>query len=124
MTRWVVEHLGPDVPVHFTAFHPDWKMLDRPPTPPSTLSRSRQIARRSGIRHVYTGNVHDPEGSSTYCHACGAKLIDRDWYVLGEYHLTDDGRCARCDTPCPGRFDGPAGTWGARRQPVRLRDFA
>lgn len=123
MSRWVVEHLGSDVPMHFTAFHPDWKMLDKPSTPPSTLSRARKIARRNGVRHVYTGNVHDPEGSSTYCHACGGKLIDRDWYVLGEYRLTDDGRCQSCGAACPGRFDGPAGSWGARRQPVRLRDF-
>jgi len=123
MSRWVVEHLGPDVPMHFTAFHPDWKMLDKPSTPPSTLTRAREIARRNGIHHAYTGNVHDPEGSSTYCHACGSKLIDRDWYTLGEYHLTDDGRCQSCGALCPGRFDGPAGNWGARRQPVRLRDF-
>jgi len=124
MSQWVVDHLGPDVPMHFTAFHPDWKMLDKPPTPPSTLSRAREIARKNGVRHVYTGNVHDPEGSSTYCHACGCQLIDRDWYVLGKYHLTNGGCCQSCGAECPGRFDGPAGTWGARRQPVRLRDFA
>jgi pyruvate formate lyase activating enzyme len=124
MSRWVVEHLGPDVPMHFTAFHPDWKMLDKPSTPPSTLTRAREIARRCGVHHVYTGNVHDPEGSSTYCHACGSQLIDRDWYVLGEYHLTDDGCCQSCGAKCAGVFTGQPGTWGARRLPVRLKDFS
>ena len=124
MTRWIVGQLGPDVPVHFTAFHPDWKLLDRPATPPSTLLRARQIARRNGIHHVYTGNVHDQEGGSTYCYECGHRLIARDWYVLGEYRLTDDGSCQFCGASCPGRFDGPPGSWGSRRLPVRLADFA
>jgi pyruvate formate lyase activating enzyme len=123
MTRWVVENLGPDVPIHFTAFHPDFKMLDVAPTPPSTLARARAIAKRNGVRHVYTGNVHDTEGGSTFCHACNELLIERDWYALGAYRVTDDGRCSACGTPLPGRFDGPAGTWGARRLPVRLADF-
>jgi len=124
MTRWLVEHLGPDVPVHFTAFHPDWKLLDRPPTPPSTLSRARQIARQNGVRHVYTGNVHDREGGSTYCHACGRRVVGRDWYVLGEWHLNDDGCCEFCGTRCAGIFSGSPGDWGARRLPVRLAEFS
>jgi pyruvate formate lyase activating enzyme len=123
LTRWVVERLGPDVPLHFTAFHPDWKMLDVPATPPATLTRARAIALRNGIRHAYTGNVHDPAGSSTYCHACGLRLVERDWYVIGAYRLTDDGRCGRCGAPCPGRFEGPPGAWGPRRLPVRLADL-
>ena len=123
LSRWVVEHLGPDVPLHFTAFHPDWRMLDVPPTPPSTLTRARQIARANGLHHVYTGNVHDPAGASTYCHGCGRRVIERDWYVIGDYGLDDAGCCRACGTPCPGRFTGPAGTWGARRLPVRLADF-
>jgi pyruvate formate lyase activating enzyme len=123
MTAWVVEHLGPDVPMHFTAFHPDWKMTDVPPTPPATLARARAIARRNGVRYAYTGNVHDPAGGSTYCDACGLCVVERDWYVIGAYRLTDDGRCRRCGTPCAGRFAGPAGTWGPRRLPVRLADF-
>jgi pyruvate formate lyase activating enzyme len=123
MTRWVVEHLGPDVPMHFTAFHPDFKMLDTPPTPPSTLVRARDIAKANGVRHAYTGNVHDRDGGSTFCHACDALLVERDWYVLGEYHVTDDGACASCGTALAGRFDGPAGAWGARRLPVRLADY-
>ncbi len=123
MSRWVVEHLGPDVPMHFTAFHPDYKMLDLPPTPPETLARARRIAVANGVRYAYTGNVHDAEGGSTYCHGCGARVIERDWYTLGEWRLTDDGRCADCGTPCAGRFAGRPGRWGARRMPVRLADF-
>jgi pyruvate formate lyase activating enzyme len=123
MTSWVVDHLGPDVPMHFTAFHPDFKMLDVAPTPPETLSRARQIARSHGIRHAYTGNVHDADGGSTRCPGCGTVVIERDWYQLGAYRLTDDGRCTVCDTQLAGQFDGPAGTWGARRHPVRLADF-
>jgi pyruvate formate lyase activating enzyme len=124
MTRWVVERLGPDVPLHFTAFHPDYKMLDLPPTPPQTLARARRIAIANGIRYAYTGNVHDAEGGSTYCHGCGERVIERDWYRLGAWRLTDDGRCRTCGTPCAGRFAGPPGTWGPRRMPVRLADFA
>ncbi len=124
LSRWVLETLGPDVPLHFTAFHPDYKMMDVPPTPPATLSRSRRIALKNGLRHVYTGNVHDEEGGSTYCHQCGQKLIGRDWYVLSDWNLTPDGHCMACGTPCAGVFAGPPGQWGARRMPVRLRDFA
>jgi pyruvate formate lyase activating enzyme len=120
MTRWVVERLGPDVPMHFTAFHPDWKMRDRPPTPPATLTRARQIAIGNGVRYAYTGNVHDPQGGSTWCHGCGGLLVERDWYQLGAWNLSDDGRCRRCDSRCAGVFDGPAGGWGARRLPVAL----
>jgi pyruvate formate lyase activating enzyme len=120
MTRWVVAELGPDVPMHFTAFHPDYKLLDRPPTPPATLSRARQVALGNGVRYAYTGNVHDEAGGSTFCHGCGRRVIGRDWYVLTEWGLTDDGRCVDCGTRCAGVFDGPPGDWGARRLPVRL----
>jgi pyruvate formate lyase activating enzyme len=123
MTTWVVEHLGPDVPMHFTAFHPDFKMLDVPHTPPATLTRAREIALANGVRHAYTGNVHDRAGGSTRCPGCGAIVIERDWYVLGAYALTDDGHCTACATRLPGRFDGPPGTWGARRRPIRLAVF-
>jgi pyruvate formate lyase activating enzyme len=124
MTRWVVEHLGRDVPMHFTAFHPDWKMLDKPPTSPMTLTRARHIARQNGLRYTYTGNVHDHEGGSTYCHHCGKRVIGRDWYVMTDWHLTVDGRCQFCGTACAGVFTGPPGTWGSKRRPVRLADFA
>ena len=120
MTRWVVEELGPDVPMHFTAFHPDYKLLDRRPTPATTLSRARTIALSNGVRYAYTGNVHDEAGGSTRCHACGERLIGRDWYTLTAWNLTDDGHCRRCGTACAGVFDGPPGQWGARRLPVRL----
>jgi pyruvate formate lyase activating enzyme len=106
--------------MHFTAFHPDFKMLDRPPTPPETLTRARGIALANGVRFAYTGNVHDVEGESTSCHACGSVLIERDWYALGAWNLTADGRCGSCGTPCPGVFEGEPGRWGARRLPVRL----
>jgi pyruvate formate lyase activating enzyme len=124
MTQWVVEELGPDVPLHFSAFHPDYKMRDITHTTPSTLTRAREIAIKNGIRYAYTGNVHDGVGGSTYCHNCGQRLIYRDWYVLGEWNLTPDGACSNCGAPCAGRFDARPGTWGPRRQPVRLASFA
>jgi pyruvate formate lyase activating enzyme len=120
MTSWVVEDLGPDVPMHFTAFRPDFKMMDRPPTPPETLTRARRIARENGVRFAYTGNVHDSDGSSTYCRGCGTVLVERDWYEIGKYALTDDGHCGGCGILIPGVYDGPVGSWGARRVPVRL----
>ncbi|GMG86956.1 AmmeMemoRadiSam system radical SAM enzyme [Biformimicrobium ophioploci] len=120
MTRWVVEALGPDVPMHFSAFHPDWKMQDTPSTPPATLRQAREIAIGNGVRYAYTGNVHDPDGQTTYCHSCGNSLIGRDWYQLSDWNLTDKGTCNRCDTPCAGVFAGTPGDWGARRQPVRI----
>ena len=120
MSQWLIEHVGPDVPLHFTAFHPDWKMRDKPRTPPATLTRAREIAIAKGLRFVYTGNVHDQRGGTTHCHHCKSPLIVRDWYVLHGWNLTDDGRCRACGTPCAGVFDGPPGTWGAKRQPVRL----
>ncbi len=120
MTQWVVDRLGPDVPMHFTAFHPDWKMLDKPATPPNTLSKARDIALRNGVRYAYTGNVHDEAGGSTYCHECGIKLIGRDWYELHDWNLDDSGHCRACGTRCAGAFEGPPGTWGRRRLPVRM----
>ena len=121
MTGWIVEHLGPDVPVHFTAFHPDWKLRDRPPTPAVTLTHAREIALANGIRYAYTGNVHDVVGQSTCCCRCGGVLIERDWYELGAWRLDERGRCEACGEPCAGVFDGMPGRWGARRLPVRLR---
>jgi pyruvate formate lyase activating enzyme len=124
MTLWVVEHLGPHVPMHFTAFHPDYKLRDIEATPRETLVAAREIALRNGVRYAYTGNVHDEAGGSTFCHACGERLIGRDWYVLTAWNLTDDGHCRSCGAACAGVFEGPPGTWGARRQPVRLASFA
>lgn len=123
LTQWVAERLGPDVPIHFTAFHPDWKMLDRPPTPAATLTRARRIAINNGLRYAYTGNVHDEDGGSTYCHRCGNRLIGRDWYELTEWNLTADAACRFCASPCAGVFDAQPGSWGPHRLPVRLRSF-
>jgi pyruvate formate lyase activating enzyme len=120
MTQWIVTKLGPDVPLHFTAFHPDWKMLDKPATPLATLTRARHIAVANGLRYVYTGNVHDTRGGSTYCPRCSARVIERDWYELGEYQLTDTGACKGCGMEIPGVFAGSPGRWGARRLGVRL----
>ena len=120
-SEWLMEHLGPDVPLHFSAFHPDWKMLDTPATPPQTLCTARRIARQAGLRYVYTGNIHDPAGQSTYCPACDATVIGRDWYELTAWNISPDGRCAECGTPCAGVFDGAPGHWGRRRQSISVR---
>jgi len=124
MCEWVVREVGPEVPMHFTAFHPDYKMRDYPPTPPATLARAREIALASGVRYAYTGNVHDKAGQSTYCHHCGERLIGRDWYTLSEWNLDASGHCRRCGTPCAGVFAEAPGDWGARRLPVQPRLFA
>jgi pyruvate formate lyase activating enzyme len=123
-SAWFAEHLGAGVPWHFTAFHPDYRLRDRPPTPASTLSRARAIALEHGLVYVYTGNVHDRVGGTTWCGGCGAALIVRDWYVLAGWNLDEQGRCVRCGTRCAGVFDGPPGNWGARRMPVRLAEHA
>jgi pyruvate formate lyase activating enzyme len=120
MARWVVDNVGPEVPMHFTAFHPDWKMLDRPRTPAATLARARRIALDEGVHHAYTGNVHDSEGGSTWCHQCGSRVIERDWYRLGEWNLTADGRCTHCNAPLPGVFQDAPGAFGSRRIPVSI----
>jgi pyruvate formate lyase activating enzyme len=124
LTQWVMDKLGPDVPLHFSAFHPDYRMRDVPATPPATLMRARRIGRENGLRYVYTGNIHDKEGGSTYCHGCGACLIGRDWYELSDWNLTPDGKCTSCGTACAGVFEAKPGRWGRRRQPIRLRDYA
>jgi pyruvate formate lyase activating enzyme len=124
MTRWIVDQLGPDVPIHFTAFHPDWRMTDKPITPQATLTDARRIAMANGVRYAYTGNVHDLEGGATLCHACGETLIARDGYQLVAWHLTGQGRCERCGTACPGVFDERLGSWGSKRLPISLRGHA
>ncbi len=124
MCGWIADRLGPDVPLHFTAFHPDWKMTGKAATPAATLSRARAIARAAGLRFVYTGNVHDSQGGSTWCPGCGGLLIERDWYALGTWNLDPSGRCAACGTALPGVFEARPGDWGPRRRPVRLADFA
>ena len=120
MTRWIFEHLGPDVPLHFSAFHPDFKMRDVPATPTATLERARHIALGNGLHHVFTGNVHDKSGQSTYCPKCGKRLIERDWYELGDWQLDAQGCCAHCGTRIAGVFEAQPGHWGSRRQPLRI----
>ena len=128
MTAWIAENLGPDVPLHFSAFHPDWKMMDKPDTPPATLGRARDIAIRNGLHYVYTGNVHDKSGGSTYCPSCGERLIGRDWYELSDWRIrmggNREGRCGNCSEPIAGVFDGPPGDWGRKRVPIRFKQQA
>jgi pyruvate formate lyase activating enzyme len=120
LTRWVADHLGVDVPLHFSAFHPDWKMRDIESTPQATLTRAREIALGNELRYVYTGNVHDRNGSSTWCHACGELLIERDWYVLGHWGLDRNGHCANCGASLPGHFAAQPGNFGAQRIPLAI----
>ena len=120
MSAWIVRELGTDVPIHFTAFHPDYKMTDLPGTPAATLTHARDIALRAGIRYAYTGNVHDRTGGTTFCGACSKPLIVRDWHEILRYDLTADGRCRHCETQLPGHFAAADGHWGRRRVPVRL----
>ena len=112
--------LGADVPLHFSAFHPDWRMRGRRPTPPATLPARAAHRMGNGLRYVYTGNVHDPAGGSTYCHGCGERLIGRDWYDITSWAMTADGRCAKCGAACGGVFEANPGAWGARRLPIRV----
>ncbi len=123
LADWIAKELGPDVPLHFSAFHPDFKVMDTAPTPATTLSRARNIALKHGLRYVYTGNVHDRQGDRTSCHHCGETLIERDWYQLIKWNLKD-GKCPSCGTACAGVFEDQPGNWGAKRQPVRLRDYS
>lgn len=118
--RWILAELGPDVPLHFSAFHPDHRMRDVPPTPPATLRRARQTAMEEGLHFVYTGNLHDVAGDTTSCTSCGETLVVRDWYTILEYRLTPQGTCPTCGTALPGRFDAEPGSFGPRSLPVRL----
>jgi len=118
LAKWVAQELGPDVPLHFSAFHPDWKMANVPATPPSTLIRARKIAMDAGLHYVYTGNVHNIEGDTTFCPSCHVKLIERDWYEIKNYRLTTDGHCPDCKTKIAGHFEKLGHAFGARRIPV------
>lgn len=122
MTQWVVENLGPDVPMHFSAFHPDWKMKNYPATSRETLLRARKIALDNGVHYAYVGNVHDKAADSTWCHKCGELLIGRDWYELSDWNLTESGCCKKCGARCSGLFEDKPGNWGAKQLPVRLSE--
>ncbi|MCC6123642.1 MAG: AmmeMemoRadiSam system radical SAM enzyme [Pirellulales bacterium] len=119
MCRWIAAELGPDVPLHFSAFHPDFKLTDRGPTPTSTLRFAADLARDAGLRYVYTGNVIDREHEHTYCPGCKRRVIEREGYELGEFRIAA-GRCDFCNTPIAGRFDAEPGRWGSRRMPIRI----
>jgi pyruvate formate lyase activating enzyme len=121
MSAWIAAELGPDVPLHFSAFHPDHRMTNEPATPPATLSRARAIAQAEGLRYVYTGNVHDTSGGTTTCPGCGHGVVIRDWHRILAYDLGWDGRCLRCRTAVPGRFAAFTSQWGPRSVPVRIR---
>ena len=118
--RWIMRELGPDVPLHFTAFHPDYKLTDLAHTPPATLSRARKIALAEGLHYVYTGNTHDREGGTTFCPGCAKPVIVRDWYEILSYTLTPEGRCRHCDTTLAGRYERFGRPWGRRRVPVHI----
>jgi len=120
LSNWVAHELGPDVPLHFSAFHPDYKMPDVPATPPATLVRARNIALKAGLHHVYTGNVHHAEGDTTYCANCHAPLIERDWYQINRYRLTAKGCCPDCGTALAGCFDAQAGRFGRQCIPLSM----
>ena len=120
LSAWVSRELGPDVPLHFSAFHPDWKMDKLPRTPASTLTNARRIAMDAGLHYVYTGNVHDSEGGTTFCPSCHAALIERDWYTIRHYDLPGDGRCPHCQTMLAGHFGKFGKPFGPQRIPVRL----
>lgn len=122
LSRWVMRELGPEVPLHFSAFHPDHKMQGVPATPPATLVRARNIALQEGLHYVYTGNVHHEAGDTTFCPGCHAPLIVRDWYQIQHYWLTASGHCPQCDTPVAGRFAAQAGHFGRRRIPIEIGD--
>jgi len=124
MSKWIARELGPDVPLHFTAFHPDYKMTDIAPTPKSTVVRARDIALREGLHYVYTGNVHDMQGGTTFCPSCQKPLIVRDWHEILAYDISRDGHCSHCNTPIAGVFEGMPGHWGRRRVPIRVRRAA
>ncbi|MDH5718463.1 MAG: AmmeMemoRadiSam system radical SAM enzyme [Spirochaetia bacterium] len=120
MTRWIYENLGADVPLHFSAFHPDYKMRDFEQTSVYTLKKSRKIAIENGLRYVYTGNIYDEEGGSTYCHSCGKKVIGRNWYEMTAYFLDEKGNCIYCSEKIAGIFDKKPGSWGSKRLPVQI----
>jgi pyruvate formate lyase activating enzyme len=120
MCQWIKKELGTDVPLHFSAFHPDYKMPDVPATPPATLVRARNIAILQGLQYVYTGNVHNQEGDTTFCPSCHAALIVRDWYQINQYRLTADARCPDCGAAVAGHFAEQAGNFGRRRIPVAM----
>ncbi len=104
LSGWIIDNLGPDVPLHFSAFHPDFKMMDVPSTSLATLLRARETALNAGIRFVYTGNVQNDDTENTYCPHCHQAVIRRHRYQVSEYSINSKGECPNCHTVIPGRF--------------------
>jgi pyruvate formate lyase activating enzyme len=124
LCEWFAKEIGTEVPLHFTAFHPSFKMMDVPATPAPTLSRARQQGIAAGLKHVYTGNIRDAHGQSTYCAKCGEKVIGRDGYQITDWRLSSEGRCRECRQQLAGHFAAEPGHWGSRRQPIALFEEA
>lgn len=122
LAAWVLAECGPDVPLHFTAFTPHYRMMDTPKTSLNSVLRAREIAREVGLHHVYVGNVNHEAAQSSYCSGCGVRVIGRNWHELSQWHLDGQGGCLKCGTKLPGRLDGPPGTWGRKRRPVQLAE--
>ncbi len=122
MCDWLLDAVGADVPIHFTAFHPDFRMTDRGRTSHETLLLARQIALQQGLRFAYVGNVNDAVNQSTYCPGCGTLLIERDWHELGTYQLKGN-ECSTCGERIAGHFDERPGTWGRRRLPIQIGEY-
>jgi len=121
LSSWIVEHLGVQVPLHFSAFYPSWKMMDYPSTSVQSLQRAREIAIRNGLRYVYTGNIYNPQGDTTFCHVCGKPLIERNGYTLTGWALDAEACCQHCHTPLAGVFEAVAGDWGNRRLAIEIQ---
>lgn len=124
LSGWIATELGPDVPLHFSAYRPAWKFKKAPPTPPEVLFRARHIALQAGLNHVYTGNISDPGRDSSYCSTCGTRVIGRNWYELTSWSLDETGACKKCGTPFPGFIPGAPGNWGRKRQTVPIHQFS
>ncbi len=120
MCKWIYNKLGANIPLHFSAFHPDHKMREIAATPPLSLIRAREIGLKQGLNYVYTGNVHNKQGDTTFCPACHTPLIERDWYQIKQYRLNPNGNCPDCGFSIAGRFEKKAGNFGARRIPVAM----
>ncbi|MBI4859563.1 MAG: AmmeMemoRadiSam system radical SAM enzyme [Candidatus Riflebacteria bacterium] len=116
-TEWIATTLGADVPVHFTAFHPDYRLLSRPPTPPATLAQARAIAMQKGLRYVFVGNVMDEDSQSTYCPGCGKVVIRRNWHEIRSCEL-DGNRCRACGATIAGVFPGASAPAAPGRGPI------
>ncbi len=119
MSAWILDNLGDHIPIHFTAFHPDYKLKGIPGTPAPTLRNARKIAQAAGLKYVYTGNVHDAAGGTTNCPQCDSSLVVRDWHEVLEYRVSN-GHCPDCGAGIAGRFGDEPGNFGRKRIPVRI----